>query len=257
MKMNKNEIFLEENSFEFIEKIREGERPWSAISKIDSIISAKVSGMTATENEYIKTFARIEKPENRDGSIHETTLLIKQTKVLDRPIFLEGAIFIDEGTYLETGAVIKAPAIIGKGSEIRQGAYLRGKTIVGKNSVIGHVTEMKNSIVMDNSAAGHFAYVGDSILGSGVNLGAGVKIANLQFRNRDEIDNGYIREISIKGASGTIATGRSKLGAVVGDYTEIGCNSVTTPGTILGAECWIYPNSTISKNFYARKSILK
>jgi len=175
---------------------------------------------------------------------------MERSVILSEELVAEKSIAIGAGTFLETGAIIKAPALIGERCEIRQGAYLRGNVIIGAQSVIGHVTEVKNAIVMDHSAAGHFAYVGDAILGSYVNLGAGTKIANLQFRSRPELDEGRINGIIMRHTGSPHQSGITKLGAIIGDYSEIGCNSVTSPATFIGAESWIYPNSLVPKGFY-------
>jgi NDP-sugar pyrophosphorylase family protein len=105
--------------------------------------------------------------------------------------------------------------------------------ITGDRCVIGHATEVKNSIFLDGAQAAHFAYVGDSILGNKVNLGAGTKLANLRF------DHG---EVSVAHEGHFLATGRRKLGALVGDSAQLGCNCVTAPGTIIGVKACIYPN---------------
>lgn len=133
-------------------------------------------------------------------------------------------VFIDEGVTIEPLSYIKGPAVILKGAVIRQGAYLRGGVFAGQGSVIGHSTEIKNAILFPRAQAAHFAYVGDSILGEGVNLGAGTKLANLRF------DHG---EIFIKHGSERIATGLKKMGAILGDRAQTGCNSVTNPGTLM------------------------
>lgn len=130
-------------------------------------------------------------------------------------------IFIGKGTVIEPGAYIKGPCVIGENCSIRQGAYIRGDLIAGDRCVIGHDTEVKNSIFLNEANAAHFAYVGDSILGNKVNLGAGTKLANLRFDHE---------EIVIE----KIRTGRKKLGAILGDGTQTGCNSVANPGTVTG-----------------------
>ena len=116
-------------------------------------------------------------------------------------------IAIGKGVLIETGAMIKSPAIIGDMTEVRQGAYLRGYCIAGKRCVLGHTTEIKHSIFLNDAKAGHFAYVGDSILGNSVNLGAGTKLANLKFLP------GNIT-VFFKGEQ--IDTSRRKLGAILG-----------------------------------------
>ncbi|NGX61884.1 MAG: Bifunctional protein GlmU [Chlamydiae bacterium] len=145
------------------------------------------------------------------------------------------SISIGKGSVVEAGAYIKGPCIIGENCQIRHGAYLRGNVLTGNGCVIGHATEVKNAIFLDSAAASHFAYVGDSILGNGVNLGAGTKCANLRF------DRGLVK-VFFEGQ--WLDTGRKKLGAVFGDQSQTGCNSVTNPGTFLVKETILPPNST-------------
>ncbi len=133
-------------------------------------------------------------------------------------------ISIGKNTVLEPGAYIKGPCIIGDNCVVRHGAYIRGEFICGNNCVIGHTTEVKHSIFLDHVAAAHFAYLGDSILGNHVNLGAGTKCANLRFDRN---------EINIRCEGNRIRTGLRKFGAIFGDGAQSGCNSVTNPGTIL------------------------
>jgi len=134
-------------------------------------------------------------------------------------------IFIAEGAIVEPGAYIAGPAIIGAGTVVRHGAYIRGKVIAGRNCVIGHTTEVKNAIFMDDAKAGHFAYVGDSVLGHRVNLGAGTKLANFKLRGT---------EIRVRHGDTVISTGLRKFGAILGDDVSLGCNTVCNPGTLLG-----------------------
>ena len=145
-------------------------------------------------------------------------------------------ISIGKGTIVEPGAYIKGPCIIGENCSVRHGAYIRGDFIAGNACVIGHATEVKNSIFLDGAQAGHFAYVGDSILGNHVNLGAGMKCANLRF------DNTTIR-IHLNGTS--LDSGLRKLGVIMGDYSQTGCNSVTNPGTLMGKKSRLAPCATV------------
>ena len=135
-------------------------------------------------------------------------------------VFMKGDISIGKGTIVEPGAWIEGPCWIGENCHIRHGAYIRGKVYVGDRSVVGHATEIKNSILLAGSRAAHFNYVGDSIVGSDANLGAGVILANVRHDHQ---------EISVQGS----ATGMKKFGALVGDGASIGCNSVTNPGTVV------------------------
>ena len=157
-------------------------------------------------------------------------------------------IAIGRGVFIEAGALIKSPAIIGDHSEIRQGAYLRGYCLVGKRCVVGHVTEVKHSIFLNDAKAGHFAYLGDSILGNDVNLGAGTKLANLRFTGG---------EVPIRTAEGTMASGLRKLGAIMADGVQTGCNSVTNPGTLLGKKTMLMPNTTAPSGYHPPDSLIK
>ena len=141
-------------------------------------------------------------------------------------------ISIGSGTVVEPGAYIQGPCIIGSNCQIRHGAYIRGDLIVGEACVIGHNTEIKHSILLDRASAAHFNYVGDSILGNGVNLGAGVKCANLKLDHSP---------ISIFFDGKRYDTGLKKLGAIIGDGAQLGCNSVTNPGLLMGRQAMVYP----------------
>lgn len=141
-------------------------------------------------------------------------------------------IYIGEQTTIEHGAYIEGPCIIGKGCRIRHGAYLRQNIITGNNCVIGHCTELKNAILLDNVHIAHLAYGGDSIFGNHCNIGAGVKCANLKLNNS---------LIVIRSGGTQYATNLRKLGVIVGDGTQLGCNSVTNPGTLIGKNCQLYP----------------
>ena len=194
--------------------------------------------------------------ESVPGITIDTTNLIKSI-VVERWIKLKAPIIsqaldirIDRGTVLEPTAIIKGPAVIGKNNDIRQGSYLRGNVMVGNNCVIGHCTEIKNSILMNHVEAGHFNYIGDSILGSYVNMGAGSRLANVQFRGLQEKRNGVINDIEISIENKLISTGLPKLGSIIGDNVEIGCNAVLSPGALIGKDNWVYPNCTVSKGFH-------
>lgn len=154
-------------------------------------------------------------------------------------VFLEKKelISIGEGTTIEPGVLIQGPCIIGKGCVIRHGAYLRGPLILGDKCHVGHSAELKHSILLDGAHATHFVYVGDSILGNSVNLGAGVKCANLRLDRREVI-------VPLNGKK--IKTGLKKFGAIIGDRSQIGCNSVLNPGTFFGMESFAYPLMNLS-----------
>src|ERR1051326_6601664 len=143
-------------------------------------------------------------------------------------------VFIGDGKMVEDGVMIKGPAIIGKNCEIRHNAYIREDVIIGDNCVVGNSCEFKNTILFNDARVPHFSYVGDSIFGCGAHLGAGVKISNFKLFPGNII-------VEIDGAN--FDTGLRKFGALLGDHTDIGCNSVLNPGSIIGRGSVIYPNT--------------
>jgi UDP-N-acetylglucosamine diphosphorylase / glucose-1-phosphate thymidylyltransferase / UDP-N-acetylgalactosamine diphosphorylase / glucosamine-1-phosphate N-acetyltransferase / galactosamine-1-phosphate N-acetyltransferase len=148
--------------------------------------------------------------------------------------FISNAVFVGRGTIVEQGAVLKGPAWIGENCHIRSGCYVRENVIAGDGVVMGNSCEFKNCILFDEAQVPHFNYVGDSILGYRAHLGAGVILSNVK------LDHG---EILVAAAAGRIATGLTKFGAIVGDRTEIGCNAVINPGSVLGRDCMVYPGA--------------
>jgi len=155
---------------------------------------------------------------------------------------------IGKGALIEGGALIKSPAILGDCTEVRQGAYLRGYCLTGKKCVVGHTTEVKHTIFLNDAKAGHFAYLGDSILGQDANLGAGTKFANLKFLGGN---------VSIRTKEGLVDTGRRKFGAILGDSAQTGCNSVTNPGTIIGKGGILMPNTTAPSGYHQPRTIIR
>lgn len=144
---------------------------------------------------------------------------------------------IGPDTVVEPGAVIRGPAVIGARCEIRAGAYIRGYALIADACVVGNSSEVKNSIMLEGSHAPHFNYVGDSILGLRVNLGAGVKLSNWKVAAD--------KHVKLRVGEEVLDTGLDKLGAILGDDVEIGCNSVTNPGTVVGKATIIYANATV------------
>ena len=142
-------------------------------------------------------------------------------------------VFVAAGAYIEANAVIKGPAWIGPGTVVRSGAYVRENVIAGSHCVLGNSSEFKNCLLFNDCEVPHFNYVGDSILGYKAHLGAGVICSNVRLDRR----NVMVRN----GEGGFIDTGLRKFGAIIGDRTEIGCNSVLSPGSVLGRDCIIYP----------------
>ncbi|MDR3090484.1 MAG: hypothetical protein LBU39_11830 [Desulfobulbaceae bacterium] len=176
------------------------------------------------------------------------------TRLDGASVIMAGAVLLGErfafgqGALVESQAMLKAPVICDDHSEVRQGAYLRGYCLAGKRCVLGHATEIKNSIFLNDAKAGHFAYLGDSILGNHCNLGAGTKFANLRFIGGN---------ITVRHNKQLFDTGRRKLGAILGDDCQTGCNAVTSPGTIFGRGCMLFPNTTAPGGFHPDREILR
>lgn len=143
-------------------------------------------------------------------------------------------IFIGKGARVEAGAYLVGPCILEEGVTVRHGAYIRGQVVVGRGAIVGHGTEIKRSILFPRAKAPHFNYVGDSILGA-CNLGAGATCANRR------LDGG---EIVIRVQEEEIPTGMRKLGAILGDGVEVGCNAVLNPGTLIERNGIAYPCRT-------------
>lgn len=157
-------------------------------------------------------------------------------------------IAIGRGTRIAPNVVIEGPAWIGRDVEIRPGAYIRGGCYVGDGAVVGANTELKRAILLPEAKAPHLNYVGDSILGAEVNLGAGTILSNFRHDGK---------EIRIPAATGWIATGRRKLGAILGDAVQTGCNCVLHPGSLVGTGTQIYPGVQLRSGIYLESSLIK
>ncbi|MBQ8208699.1 MAG: UDP-N-acetylglucosamine pyrophosphorylase [Clostridia bacterium] len=144
-------------------------------------------------------------------------------------------------------ATISAPCVIGENTEVRQCAFIRGKALVGDGCVIGNSVELKNCIISDGCQVPHFNYVGDSILGYKSHMGAGSVTSNVKSDKT---------LVSVKFGDEKIETGLKKFGAMLGDFVEVGCNSVLNPGTVIGAHSNVYPLSSV-RGFVPPQSIFK
>lgn len=148
-------------------------------------------------------------------------------------LHVEGPVHIDPSARLPPYGWIQGPAFIGPECELRPGVFIRGRVIVGKGCVLGNSCEFKNCLLLDGVQVPHFSYVGDSVMGNGAHLGAGVICSNLRLDQK---------EIAVRMAEGGRQnTGMRKLGALVGDGAEVGCNAVLNPGTILGKRALVMP----------------
>jgi carbonic anhydrase/acetyltransferase-like protein (isoleucine patch superfamily) len=187
-------------------------KPWPL-----SNISGQIPKTLVIHNGEVRDDLEV-KPTGPKGLLQ---VYLKNKIIEGAAVIMAGACLFDDkillgpGSVVEPGALIKGPAVIGKDTEVRQGAYMRGNCLVGDNCVVGHATEMKNSIMLDGAKAGHFAYVGDSILGKA-----------------------------------------AKLGAILGDGTETGCNSVTSPGTLMGPSSIVYAGVSVPGGYYPGRSIV-
>lgn len=164
--------------------------------------------------------------------------IIKIGNILDKSEYERRGenVWIHKTAKVFDSAYIAGPTIICENAEIRQSAFIRGKAIVGKDAVVGNSTELKNVILFNNVQVPHYNYVGDSILGFHSHMGAGSITSNVKSDKK---------LVVIKSKSEQIETGIKKVGAFIGDYVEVGCQSVLNPGTVIGKHTNIYPLSSI------------
>jgi len=156
-------------------------------------------------------------------------------------------VWIAKSAKVATTAFINGPAIIGKEAEIRHCAFIRGNAIVGEGAVVGNSTELKNVILFNKVQVPHYNYVGDSILGFKSHMGAGSITSNVKSDKT---------LVTIKNGTSKIETGLKKMGAILGDNVEVGCNSVLNPGTVIGRSSNVYPLSMV-RGFVPANSIYK
>jgi bifunctional UDP-N-acetylglucosamine pyrophosphorylase/glucosamine-1-phosphate N-acetyltransferase len=150
--------------------------------------------------------------------------------VIEENVIVRGPLQLGEGSRLRSGVYVNGPVIIGKNCDIGPNCYLRASTAIGDGCHIGASVEVKNSTIMNGTKIPHLSYIGDSVIGENCNLGAGTKVANLRLDKR---------EIAVGG----MATGRRKLGVIMGDDVQTGINASINTGTIIGAGAWIGPGT--------------
>lgn len=148
-------------------------------------------------------------------------------------VVIEGLVHMDPSVSLPGHATIIGPVWIGPGTQIRPGAFIRGNVITGAGCILGNSSEFKNCLLLDGVQAAHFNYVGDSVLGNRTHLGAGAICSNLRLDQKEVFVH--------LGDGGQVATGLRKLGAILGDGAEVGCNAVLNPGAILGPRSLVMP----------------
>ena len=169
--------------------------------------------------------------------------------VLNKDEYTEVApcVWVHKTAEISPSAYVGAPCIIGENTEVRHCAFIRGSALVGNNCVVGNSTELKNVILFDNVQVPHYNYVGDSILGYKSHMGAGSITSNVKS------DKSLV---AVNSCSEKIATGLKKFGAVLGDFVEVGCNSVLNPGTVIGRNSNVYPLSCV-RGYIPADSIYK
>lgn len=150
----------------------------------------------------------------------------------------EENVWISKTANVAKTAYIKGPVIICENAEIRHCAFIRGNAIIGKNTVVGNSTELKNVILFDNVQVPHYNYVGDSILGYKAHMGAGSLTSNVKSDKKNVVIKNNVTGEAIE-------TNRKKVGAMLGDFVEIGCGSVLNPGSVIGKNTNIYPLSSV------------
>jgi len=156
-----------------------------------------------------------------------------KAKLIGSPVIGEN-VHLGEGTIVEPGVYIRGPAWIGKNCEVRHGAYIRENVIAGDGCVLGNSCEFKNCVLLGGAHVSHFSYVGDSIVGRDVNLGAGVILSNYRLDGQ---------AIKVRVAGTLVETGLRKFGAMVGDKASIGCNAVINPGSLIAKGAKILPGT--------------
>ena len=149
---------------------------------------------------------------------------------------LSAQVWVHQTAHIAPTAFLGAPCIIGPNTEVRHCAFIRGSALVGANCVVGNSVELKNVILFDNVQTPHYNYVGDSILGYKSHMGAGSITSNVKSDKT---------LVVVKNEGEAMETGRKKFGAILGDFVEVGCNSVLNPGTVIGPHSNIYPVSCV------------
>ncbi|MGQ3330781.1 bifunctional sugar-1-phosphate nucleotidylyltransferase/acetyltransferase [Halorubrum sp. FL23] len=154
-------------------------------------------------------------------------------------VHLHGPIVVEDGAQLKTGVSVEGPAVICAGAEVGPNAYIRGSTVVGPDTHVGHAVEVKNTVLMEDASVGHQSYVGDSVLGRGVNFGAGTNVANLRH-------DGESVRVMVKGDR--VDTSRRKFGVIVGDGAKTGINTSLNAGVRLGPDETTAPGEVLTRD---------
>ena len=213
--------------------------------KMDSI---KVSALYNTEETIAKELFKDDcYPWEILPKIKDFILTLGPTLPKDKFDEIEKNVWVAKSAVVAKTASITGPCIIDEDTEVRHCAFIRGNALVGKHCVVGNSTELKNVILFNNVQVPHYNYVGDSILGYKSHMGAGSITSNVKSDKT---------KVTIRYNDDVIATGLKKMGAILGNYVEVGCNSVLNPGTIIGSNTNVYPLSMV-RGYIPKGSIYK
>ncbi|QSG01733.1 N-acetylglucosamine-1-phosphate uridyltransferase [Natranaeroarchaeum sulfidigenes] len=227
---------FEPSIFEYIDQTEKSPRGEYEITEAIELLMADDQSVTAVE--YDGPWLDVGRPwellnaneavlDGLDGRIDGT---------VEDGATLQGEVVVESGARIRSGAYVEGPVVIRSGADVGPNAYVRGSTVIGEDVRVGNAVEVKNSVLMAGTAAGHLSYIGDSVLGQDVNFGAGTKVANLRH------DDSAVRML-VKGEQ--IDTGRRKLGVVVGDRTKTGINTSLNAGVKLGVETATMPGESV------------
>jgi len=197
---------------------------------------AELYDLTETYPEAARYLVDFNYPWEALKGIKELILKIGETLPEDEFDHPEEGVWIAKSAKIWPTAYLGAPLIVGRGTEIRHGAFIRGSALIGDGCVVGNSVELKNVILFNSVQVPHYNYVGDSILGYKAHMGAGSITSNVK---------GDRLNVVVKDGTDEVKTGMKKVGAFLGDYAEIGCNSVLNPGTVIGRHSNVYPLSSV------------
>lgn len=204
-----------------------------------------------SEKEIFENCTEIWEPLNKLKEYINKKIVDKDVKInkaqIGEFVSITGNYYIDEGTKIGANVTIQGPVIIGKNVEISAGAFIRPYTIIGDGASVGHGSEVKHAIIQNKAKVASLAFVGDSILGKSTRIGSGIILANRRFDQKDV-------EVKIEGKRYSMHS--DFFGAVIGDSTRLGANSVTVPGTLIGPYTWILPTVQVRGFVPAEKRIM-
>jgi len=228
---------FEPDVFEYIERTPESERgEYEITTTIELLLE---DGHQIDVASYEGTWLDVGRPWELLEATNVALEALNSQRVyggIEGGVYLRGSVVVEEGARLKSGTYVEGPAVIRSGAEVGPNAYIRGATVVGPDVHVGHSVEVKNSVLMADASVGHLSYVGDSVLGAGVNFGAGTNVANLRH------DDANVR-MTVKGER--VDTGRRKLGVIVGDDAKTGINTSLNAGIRLDTEATTSPGESV------------